>query len=185
VKQIERLTAENTELKARALPENSVAVPKDHAALLESYRPFGDPESIKTRLEQADADAQALTSITREKALRAACETARIDFETLSDIPGIAELNTRIEETSVNGKLTKTAVIVTTEGDKETTTELRAYLTAKYPRLATMLFKEQATNPLPRRVDSLNTPRATAIRSEEPFPGLMDKNGRKPSRVRI
>ena len=70
------LRQEVTELKAKAAPEGARLLTTDEAPLWDAYKALGAPDAIKKSIENASGATAELTTLKREKQIRAAAEAA-------------------------------------------------------------------------------------------------------------
>ena len=103
------------EARASRIKDGQVAVTKDDAALLESYRAYGAPEALKTSLEQLSTLQADATKRSRSAQVLTAAKAAQMDGEALEHfMPADASLEVR--EVEVNGERGQVVYIKTVDG---------------------------------------------------------------------
>jgi hypothetical protein len=142
-KQREEIAAYKRQIKER----------EAQTAELETYKAFGKPDDLKTRLEQFERDTAELTGFRRERAVHAAAKVTKLEdgrqvsAEKLWDIVKLKGFDIALEESLVtgdDGKPVKGQAAFVTEGEGKKT-PLLEYVKREFPTFVDYLAADDAS----------------------------------------
>ena len=121
------LRADKSALEKTQAPEGSIVLTKEQAAQWEAYTALGEPQALKSTLEQATTATEEAARLRRTETIRAAAEAHGYKAAALGKLPSLHEKAIELRDVQEDGKTVKRAFV---DG-----TPIQDYIQANDPEL--------------------------------------------------